>query len=234
MAITTKASFGSIPQHYQPIEQPGIKALFHSEREIALIIDKGVRPGFGNLQMGTVMSQVFGDDVLVPYPTTTINAINAARIRILNNLAALDDTCNILLEDSHKLFVGDNLMIANVAGGGTIENLGAITAIDRTTSPIFATVTFTNAIVAATFTVANAANIYLATADPAVVASGIAARFVCDKALDTGVGPRAAGAWTSVVVSNAVLNFGTLPNLDAGAIIDLGAITDGNRFLILR
>lgn len=233
MAINTQASFGSMPQHSQPKESPGWKPIFHSEREIALVMDKTVKPGFGVLRAGTVMSLVYNGDKLVPYPTTTRNAEVVARAFAVSDMANEADAIRVTLQDSYKFSVGDHVFICNNSASGVYTDGGAITAIDRTTYPNFAEITFTNAIGdVATYSVANAACIYHK--GDTAEADGVEANYILDKDVDTGIGENAVGAVCSVVVSNAVLNYGNLVNLDAGAITDLGAVADGTRFLILK
>jgi hypothetical protein len=233
MAINTPAAQGSIPQHRQPVEAPGWKALFHSEREIALILDKTVKQGFGVLKAGTLMSLVNGGDQLVPYPTTDPDNIVAARAFGLADIGSTDDAINVTMEDSYKFSVGDVVMLANNNGGGDFHDGGAITAIDRTTYPNYAVITFTTALdTNVNMTVANAVNIYHK--GDTAESDGVEANYILDKDIDTGAGEKAAGGLASVVVSNAVLNYGNLINLDAGAIVDLGAVADGTRFLILK
>ena len=233
MAIKTNATYGSAPQHFQPSEAPGWKALFHSEREIALKMDKTVKGGYGVLKAGTLLSLAGATDLLMPYPTTDPEAIVAARAYGLADMGSTDDAINVTLDDSHKFAVGDVVMLANNDGGGDFHDGGAITAIDRTTAPNFATITFTTALSTnVNMTVAKAVNIYLKgnTAET----DGVVANYILDKDIDTGMGENAVGANTSIVISNAILNYGALVNLDAGAIVDLGAINDNDRFLILK
>ena len=51
----------SVPQMNRYPEGAGIKALFHSVRDIALIIDKTVQAGYGYLKAGTVMAVNLSD-----------------------------------------------------------------------------------------------------------------------------------------------------------------------------
>jgi hypothetical protein len=232
MAITSKGAYGSMPQHRQPSETPGWKALFHSVRDIALIYDKTIRPGFGVLRAGTVMTQLYGGTELVPYPTTTRTTITPSRTYVVSDVAAQATTLRVLIADSYRFAVGDTIILCNNSASGVFEDLGAITAIDRTTYPNFAVITPTTAVAnVSTHTVANSTNIYH---KGAVGTPFIAASYILDKDVDTGEGAGSLGGLTSVVVSNAILNYGSLVNIDAGAITNLSAVNDSNRFLILK
>ena len=46
------ATFGSIPQMIRGPEVPGLQPLFHSVRDIALVIDKTAQAGYGVLKGG--------------------------------------------------------------------------------------------------------------------------------------------------------------------------------------
>lgn len=340
MAINTKASFGSIPQHYQPIEGPGIKALFHSERELALIFDKTVAPGYGVLQMGTVMAECVATGELVPYPPAAANDNSTnAKAYILAQPSDADTSLLVNIEDSYKFRVGQSLILdgataaikevqsaaaaaiatndvfilswggvsasvtilatetlaalvaliqahedyddfpflvtagtnaltltwkvagavsekatlklndaepvpattttagADQAEGGTAaEDLGAITAIDRTwANGSQARITFTTGVTTgANFSLTVNANVYVKGKQAAAATPFTSAKYILDKAIDTGVGPKAAGGLTSLVISNAILNKYAIVGLDSAAITSLGAIDEGNRFIVLK
>ena len=58
MAISSRAGLGGdIPQMNRMPEGRGSKPLFHSVRDIALILDKTVAAGYGVLRIGTVMAE---------------------------------------------------------------------------------------------------------------------------------------------------------------------------------
>lgn len=232
MSITSNARLGGdIPQMNRGPEGLGIKPLFHSVRDIALITDKTVQAGFGVLRTGTMLSRNLATGYLVPYITTDHKDSNVGRSYVVSDVANASTVCSLRKEDSYKMKVGDGLILVNDnAGTPVYHDGGAIVSIDRTTSPVLAIVTFTTATAVATFTVARATNVY--------IKSGTSGKFstcayVLDKDLDTGSGEFAKGANTSVVLSNAMLYLASLVNYDAAAKTDLGAVEDG-RFLILK
>jgi hypothetical protein len=196
-----------------------------------LIIDKTIKPGFGALREGTVMSMIYGGDKLVPYPTSTRTS-GIGRTFVISDVAAQATTVRVSLKDSYRFAVGDTIILCNNSASGVFEDLGAITAIDRTTYPNIAIITPTTAVAnVATHTVANSTSIYHKTKvdSPFMVASHI-----IDKDIDTGEDEGALGGLTSVVLSNAILNYGMLTGIDSAAITALSAVNDNNRFLILK
>lgn len=232
MAISSRAGLGGdIPQMNRMPEGRGSKPLFHSERDKSLIIDKTVLPGFGVLRIGTMMAKSVTTGFLVPYITTDHKDANIGRSYLISDAINTESTCRIRLEDSYKMAVGESLILVNDNSGSPVyHDGGAIVSIDRTSSPVFATVTFTNALAVATFTVARSANCYIKSGTSGKYST---CTYVLDKDLDVGAGPYAKGGLTSVVLSNAILYLASLINYDAAAKNDLGAIEDG-RFLILK
>jgi hypothetical protein len=126
--------------------------------------------------------------------------------------------------------VGDDLIIKDSDSATTSsENLGAITAIDRTTYAHLAVITVTATISAATFTVANGAIVHVeAGADNTNGWSD--AIGILEKSVDTGKGESARGAQGTMVVNNAMLYKGALINWDAAALADIGG-TDRNNII---
>jgi hypothetical protein len=224
----------STPQMNRYPEIPGIKPLFHSVRDIALIIDKTVQGGYGYLKAGTVMaincSDAGGVGKLVPFvPISTAvtlgedSAIGVAPI-VVN---CTSGHVFVSLDDAYKFEVGDDIYLDNDSDEGPTL-AAAITDIDVTTSTLYADIT-TTAFSHGNYTVAKKAYAH--------VKSGVAseyslAAYILDKDIDTGVGAEALGALTSVVVSNCVLYKNSLINLTAGAITALGVV-DG-RFFIMK
>jgi hypothetical protein len=216
-------------------ETPGPKALFHSVRDIALILDKTVSPGYGYLKAGTVMATNISTGgagnygMLVPFvPLSgdvvlgTISALGVSPV-VLNSIT---DHIYVSLADSYRYKVGDFLYADNDSDEGPISG-GVISAIDRTTSTLYADITVAS-LTETNVTVAKKAYVY-------VMAGGSGnneATYILDKDIDTGVGEDALGAITSVVVSNAILYKNAMYNLTAAAITDLGS-TDG-RFFIMK
>lgn len=221
-------TYGSVPQMNPDLPETAVNAVFQSSRDIALILDKTIKAGYGVLEPGTVLS-VAADNELVPYVDDDLtDAKNANAVAYaLADVAASGTTIKVLKEDSYRFSVGDVLVISE-DGGPTYMDGGAITAIDRTTAPNFASITFTTGLSAAA-TVANGARCYIKTGTTGKLS---AAAYVLDKAVDTGYGEGAVGATSSVVVSNAILVAGFMIGLDSAAVTSLGGVLDGNNFIL--
>jgi hypothetical protein len=129
----------------------------------------------------------------------------------------------VTLDDSYKFAVGDDVILNDNTTAA--ENKGAITAIDRTTDPHRAKITFTAAIGGTAFTTARRA--YL------IVEAGTSGNNYSDcvgileKSVDTGIGVNAKGAVATLILGNCVLYTGGLTNLDAAAIADISSATFG-------
>lgn len=225
----------SIPQMNRGPEGVGMRALFHSVRDIALIIDKTVAGGFGYLKTGTVMainrSAAGGIGKLVPYVPISTGVVLGAESALGAAALVKDATSGhifVSIEDSYLFELGDDLYLDNDSDEGPIK-AAAITQIDRTTSTLFADIT-TTGFAHGNFTVAKGSYVHIQTGTSDEYT---AAAYILDKEIDTGVGADALGALTSVVVSNCVLYKNALINLDAAAITALGGIIDG-RFFILK
>ena len=225
----------SVPQMNRYPEGPGIKALFHSVRDIALILDKTVSAGYGYLKAGTVMAinistgGAGGYGKLVPFVPLSgdvvlggVSSIGISPV-VLNSIT---DHVYVSLEDSYKYEVGDFLWADNDSDEGPISG-GVISDIDRTTSTLYADITVAS-LTAANVTVAKKAYVYTM----AGASGNNEAAYILDKDVDTGVGEEALGALTSVVVSNCILYKNSLYNLTAAAQTDLGVV-DG-RFFIMK
>lgn len=226
---------GNIPQLNRNPEGEGIKRLFFSERDVALIFDKTVQGGFGYLQAGTVMAinkSTTGNGVgkLVPY-VPVVEGITFGEDSALGASILLQDatatTLKISINDSYRFNVGDIVCAENSSEEGPV--VATISDIDRTTDARWATLTVSS-FSHENFTTAKSAYIYTkaAAATPYMTAA-----YVLDKAIDTGEGIEANGALTSIVVSNAILYTNSLINMTATAKTDLSVVTDG-QFTILK
>mgnify|MGYP001289180481 CR=1 FL=1 len=226
----------SVPQMNRYPEGPGIKALFHSVRDIALILDKTVSAGYGYLKAGTVMATNIstgsggGYGKLVPFVPLSGDVVLGEVSAIGISPVVLDsitDHVYVSLEDAYKYEVGDFLWADNtVTDDGPISG-GVISAIDVTTSTIYADITVAS-LTATYVTVAKKAYVYTM----AGASGNNEATYILDKDVDTGVGSEALGALTSVVVSNCILYKNSLYNLTTAAQTDLGVV-DG-RFFIMK
>ena len=130
MAIRSDARLGgSIPQMNRSPEGRGIKPLFHSVRDIALILDKTVKPGYGVIRSGTVMSVCSVTGMLYPYPVADAgqNPTNAKAYLV----QAPGSSAEILytnIQDSYKFAVDDELIIdGGSAGNVEIQSMANTT-----------------------------------------------------------------------------------------------------------
>lgn len=220
---------GSTPQYDQSGMTPGQKALFHSLRDIALIIDKTAKAGYGYLQAGTLMCVNTADGLLVPYPeTTAVDNNGNAKAFLVADTGATATTVQVLGSEAYKFAVGDSLVCVDDTTAA--EDLGAITDITISETTGLATITVTTAIGGTAYTVARNGHVYAASDASTPFAK---AMYVMDQDVNTGAGETALGANVSVVLSNAVLYTASLPNSDAAALTDLGATTDG-RFTVIK
>lgn len=225
----------SIPQMNRYPEGPGIKALFHSVRDIALILDKTVAAGYGYLKAGTVMainlSTGGGSGTLVPYVPSIYSDITLGGVSSIGIAPVVKDSITdhvyVSIADSYKFVEGDFLYAEDNAGHGPVSG-GIIADIDRTTSTLYADITVAS-LTATHVVIADGAYVYAYTG----AAGAPVAKYILDKDVDTGVGDTALGALTSVVVSNCILYKNSLYNLTDEAVTDLGGVVDG-RFFIMK
>jgi len=122
MAIRSDARLGgSIPQHNRVPEGLGIRPLFHSVRDIALILDKTVKAGYGVIKSGTIMSVCSITGNLVPYAQTNADENDTnAKSYLVASPGSAATVCNVGIEDSYKFQVGDSLVMDG-SGTGTDE-----------------------------------------------------------------------------------------------------------------
>jgi hypothetical protein len=191
--------------------------------------------GYGWVEQGTTIAKNLSAagkaGLYVPYnPTTFTGAENhPARAYLVANSGTTDKFVYVTQDDSYKFNVGDDLIINDDTTSA--ENLGAITAIDRTSDPSRAKVTATTAIGGTAFTTARKANVF--------VEAGISANNYSDcvgileKTVHTGVGINAKGALSTLIISNAALYEGMLTNMDSAAKTDISASSFG-QYLIIK
>jgi len=225
----------SVPQMTRYPEGKGIKPLFHSVRDIALILDKTIQAGYGYLEAGTVMAINLstggggGYGQLIPYVPLSGDVVLGADSAIGVAPVVMDSITNhvyVSLQDAYKFKVGDFLYADNDSDDGPISG-GVISAIDVTTSTLMADITVAS-LTATNVTVVKKSYVYVMGG----AGGNNVAAYILDKDVDTGYGSEALGALSSLVVSNAILYKNSLINMTAAAITALG-IVDG-RFFILK
>nr|BDD45816.1 hypothetical protein 15 [bacterium] len=215
--------------------QTDYKRLFFSDQNIAMIKPITIPAGFGTIPAGAVMAKISESTNragrYVPYtPEAPSLALNTARgAAYLTTDGAASTSVYVTMADSYKFAVGDHLAVADANSyNASAVDLGAITAIDRTTYEHIALITVTNQVTTA-FTVAQGAWVWIQskTTAPYVQAVGILAG-----AVETGTGENAQGGHGALILGNAMLYKDLLENYDSEALTDLGGTEDGE-FLIL-
>jgi hypothetical protein len=208
--------------------QKDYKNIYYSRPEIALVLDVTLQAGYGLLDAGTVLaknlSAAGNAGKYVPYNPTLWTGVENHPGRAFLVAAGTNATNSlyVTMDDSYKFLVGDDICIGdNVTAD---ENLGKITAIDRTTYPHMAVITSTANIGSTAFTVARKA--YVCVEAGASNGFSVAVAMLA-KSVDTGTGVNAQGAVSPIIISNAVLYTGMLTNCDAAAITALGIVAFG-------
>lgn len=217
---------GSTPQVNRVGETAGPRRLFHSVRDIALIKDKTVDPGYGVLLAGTAMAVNTVGSNLIPYVPTALAAYGTFCVApSLADMSSTADTISVPLSAINRFVVGAKLIVVrNNAGAQALHDGGAIVSAVKATD-YSATITFTDALdTDADFTVANMASCFVEGDASTPFTKAV---YILDKDTDTGVGEDAKGANVSVVISNAILYTTSLVNFDAAAATDMGSVTDG-------
>ena len=213
------------------------KRIFYSSPNQALVKEVTLAPGYGVLRAGTALaknvSAAGNKNQYVPYcPTTPASGDADQKGNAFLVTDATDTNIYVTMDDSYKFEVGDDIIIyATGAKTTSAENLGAITAIDRTTYTHMAKITVTSDPTDATFTVATSAAIHVECgADNTNGYSDCAG--ILGSTVDTGTGENAKGAVASIILSNAILYEGLLVNVDAAAKTDISATSNGNLLVI--
>lgn len=210
--------------------QQDYKKLYYSDPVAALKVPITLQAGYGVLKMGTVLSinksAAGGINKCLPYNLTTVGAADDApgRAYLVQSSGTTATVLYVTINDSYKFSVGDDVAIHD--NTTTAENLGAITAIDRTTYSHMAAITVTTATGGTSFTTARYAYICCEAGDSTNSYSDAVG--ILEKSVDTGTGANAKGALATLILGNCVLYTGMLTNLDAAAIVDLSSAAFGN------
>ena len=206
--------------------QADYKKLFYSEELAALRVPITLMPGYGKLEMGTGLSRATSASgaarlgMYLPYdPTATITGAEVApgRAYLVADHTSGDFDCQVTLDNSYKFVVNDDFIL--VGSGEAAENLGKITAIDRTTYTNKAVIAFTSA-TGKNYTTANFA---YATIEGYDTMTGI-----LQETTNTGEGVNAFGGFANLIIGNCVLYTGMLVgNVDSAGLSDVSASTLG-------
>lgn len=214
--------------------QDDYRALYYSDPLAALKVPITLKAGYGDIKKGTMLAldlSAAAKGLLVPYnPTSFTGAENhPGRAYLVADSGTTATILYVSQDDSWKFAVGDDVIINDDTT--TAENLGAITAIDRTTDRSRAAITVTTATGGTSFTAANKAYIAVEAGDSSNGYSDCVG--ILEKSVDTGVGENAKGAVATLILGNCVLYEGLLFNLDAAAKTDLSAASFG-QYLYIR
>jgi hypothetical protein len=200
--------------------QTDYKRLYYSEPEAALKVPVTLMAGYGVLEQGTALAlngsaggqkaKVFPYD---PNAAPTGQLVRPAAAFLVTDSGTSSNILYTTLDDSYKFEVGDDVFIEDDTTGA--ENLGAITAIDRTTYTNRAKITVTTNYGGTSFLTSRFA--YLAVEGYTTCVG------ILEKTVDTGTGTLAKGALATMILGNCVLYSGMLTNFDSAAISDLSA-----------
>ena len=232
---------GSIPQQTFDGRDRGRGALFAFDTdEKALIKSKTLAPGFGNLPLGTILAENLSAAAtgnkgkLVPYVLDDSTETNTAKqlgvsFLVASYVNAATDVY-VTLDDSYRFAVGDDIILGrNNSGSWEIHNGGAITAIDRTTYPHMAKITFTTGVASNDYTTANKVAVW---PEAGTTSKYSLAKYILCAAVDTGTGENSKGALAPVLLSNCILNSGVIPNYDAQVATDMSLVVDGPHLVV--
>jgi len=216
--------------------QEDLKRLFYSDPDKAFARAITIPAGYGIVKAGAIMGIITEstDRVGQHVPYTGLDAVGNVAAGIANLFGAAFLTANpttgtegqVSMEDSYKFAVGDHL----VAGDSDLSNtdLGAITAIDRTTYSHIAAITVTNSFDSETIAKGAVIAIQSYATDPWVAATG-----VLKAAVDTGTGENAKGGQGVLVIKNAMLYSASLYNYNADVVTDLTGSSDSDPYFII-
>jgi hypothetical protein len=230
----TRTNLGDTPHVYHGAQEELWALFYGNTQENALFVPITLSAGYGKLPAGQIIAKNLSaagrTGQYVPYNPTTFTGgeEQAGKAFLVANSGTGGSDLYVTMDDSYKFAVGDDLIVNS--DGETAENLGAITAIDRTSETHRAKITVTET-VSDDHTTANSG--YVA------VEAGISANNYSDAVgilvgtIDTGTGEDAKGGQGQLLVSNAIIYTGALKNYDAAAGVDLGSPTEyGDKMVI--
>jgi len=217
--------------------QTDYKHLYYSEELAALRVPVTLQAGYGVLKAGTILAKNLsnlttgGKDQLVPYNPTSFTGTedHPGRAYLVADSGTTASTLKVTISDSYKFKVGDDVIIND--NTTTAENLGAVTAIDRTTYTNYAVITVTTATGGTSFTTARFAYIAVEAGDSSNNYSDAVG--ILEKSVDTGEGSDAAGALATLILGNCVVYEGMLTNFDSAAKTDISGTSFG-QYLYIR
>jgi hypothetical protein len=230
----TRTNLGDTPHVYSGAQEE-LWALFYGDtQENALFVPITLSAGYGLLPAGQIIakneSAAGRVGQYVPYNPTTFTGgeDQPGKAFLVADSGTGVAYVYVTIEDSYKFAVGDDLIVNS--DGEAAENLGAISAIDRTSETHRAKITATTTI-SNDQTTANSAYVIVEAGDSSNNYSDAVGILV--GTIDTGTGANAKGGQGQLLVSNAIIYTGALKNYDAAAGVDLGSPTTyGDKMVI--
>jgi len=233
--MPTKSRFSlDIPQVVRGV-QYDYKRLYYSNPDAALKVPVTLMAGYGLIEQGSMLAKNLSAagkaGLLLPYNPTSFTGAedHPGRAYLVANSGTTDKYVYVTQDDSYKFNVGDDLIIND--NTTTAENLGAITAIDRTSEQHRAKITATAAIGGTAFTTARKAYVNVEAGTSGNLYSDCVG--ILEKTVDCGEGVNAKGAVATLILGNVVLYEGTLSLLDSAAKTDISATSFG-QYLYIR
>jgi hypothetical protein len=216
--------------------QDDYRVLYYSEPMAALKVPVTLQAGYGALKVGTILAKNLsagvagGKDQLVPYNPTIFTGAerHPGRAYLVADSGTTASILYLSQDDSWKFKVGDDVVINDDTTAA--ENLGAITAIDRTTDLSRAAITVTTATGGTAFTAARKAYLAVEAGDNTNGYSDAVG--ILEKSVDTGTGVNSKGAVATLVLGNCVVYEGLLSNCDAAALVDISGTAFGQYMYI--
>ena len=224
---------GDIPHVYLGAQEE-LKRLFYSDPNQAFAKAITIPPGYGIVKAGAVRAKISeGGDrrnqyiPYVPFDSTGMAAAltNVWGLAYLTAAPGSGSEGQVTMDDSWKFRVDDYVTSSDSDQGN--EDLGQISAIDRTTYAHIAAITVGGSFDSETLAKGAAITIQSSSSTPYVDAVGILKGTV-----DTGVGENAKGGIGALVIKHAMLYKDSLYSYNADVLTDLGGSEDG-RYLII-
>ena len=235
--MSRMSNYGDLPGFAKGIWSE-FKVFLYSPPDLAMTVPVQLAPGYGTLSAGTVLAKNLSAagniGLYVPYNPTTFAAANLVphpgRAFVTSDTGTAVAYVYVTLNDSYKFIVGDDLIVQS--SGQTAENLGAITAIDRTTYAISgrAKITATTNI-GVDHTTANYAYVCVEAGDNTNSYSDAVGILLLT--VETGTGSQSRGAYSPMLISNVMFVTAACPLLDAAAKTDL-TVTDYSNYSLMK
>lgn len=214
--------------------QEDLKRIMKSDIAVAATIDVSIPAGFGVIPAGAIMAKISESTnrigKYIPYvprvPSAGLTTVPGAAYLVQDGAA--NTSAYVTMNDSYKFAVGDHLVA--VDSDASPVDLGAITAIDRTTYSHMALITVTNNVTTGiTIAKGGLVTIQSLTTTPFVQAKGILLG-----AVDTGVGENAKGGDGVICVKRGEFYFGNLQNYDSVYVAsDLSAVVLNSQIITI-